>query len=58
MAYGVSDLFSYMLVCAVMYYNVFVNVTGIVFGLSIYTLSPHVKCQVIFCPHCCIVHAT
>ncbi len=43
MAYGVSDLFSYMLVCTVVYYNVFVNVTGIVFGLSIYTLSRFVN---------------
>ena len=43
MAYGVSDLFSYMLVCTVVYYNVFVNVAGIVLGLSIYTLSHSVN---------------
>lgn len=43
MAYGVSELFSYMLVCTVVYYNVFVNVTGIVLGLSIYTLSHSVN---------------
>ena len=36
-------VFSNMFVYSVVYYNVFVNVTSIVFGLSIYTLSHSVN---------------